>query len=66
MRIYTVYAHYEQTNPSPTLNYFACNLIKIHRTFEAYSVEPGGTLLADLFIDRSASAPPGVTLEFLR
>ena len=36
------------------------------RDFEAYSVEPGGTLLADLFIDRSASAPPGVKLEFLR
>ncbi len=36
------------------------------RDFEAYSVEPGGTLLADLFIDRSASAPPGVRLEFLR
>ena len=30
------------------------------------TVEPGATLLADLFIDRSASAPPGVTLEFLR
>ena len=36
------------------------------RDFGVYSVEPGGTLLADLFIDRSASAPPGVTLEFLR
>jgi citronellol/citronellal dehydrogenase len=35
------------------------------RDFALYSVEPGGTLLADLFIDRSASAPPGVTLEFL-
>ena len=36
------------------------------RDFAVYSVEPGATLLADLFIDRSASAPPGVTLEFLR
>jgi citronellol/citronellal dehydrogenase len=36
------------------------------RDFAVYSVEPGGTLLADLFIDRSASAPPGVMLEFLR
>jgi len=36
------------------------------RDFEAYSVEPGGTLLADLFIDHTASAPPGVKLEFLR
>ena len=35
------------------------------RDFAVYSVEPGGALLADLFIDRSASAPPGVTLEFL-
>jgi citronellol/citronellal dehydrogenase len=36
------------------------------RDFGVYSVEPGAMLLADLFIDRSASAPPGVTLEFLR
>jgi citronellol/citronellal dehydrogenase len=36
------------------------------RDFGVYSVEPGATLLADLFIDGSASAPPGVTLEFLR
>ncbi len=36
------------------------------RDFEAYSVEPGGTLLADLFIDPAADAPPGVKLEFLR
>ena len=36
------------------------------RDFGVYSVEPGGTLLADLFIDRNASAPPGVKLEFLR
>jgi len=36
------------------------------RDFGVYSVEPGATLLADLFIDRSASVPPGVTLEFLR
>jgi citronellol/citronellal dehydrogenase len=36
------------------------------RDFEAYSVEPGGTLLADLFIDPTTSAPPGLKLEFLR
>ncbi len=36
------------------------------RDFGAYSVEPGSTLLADLFIDPAASAPPGVKLEFLR
>jgi len=36
------------------------------RDFTPYSVEPGGVLLADLFIDRSMSAPPGVELEFMR
>jgi citronellol/citronellal dehydrogenase len=35
------------------------------RDFEAYSVEPGATLLADLFIDSTTGAPPGVKLEFL-
>ena len=35
------------------------------RDFAPYSVAPGGALLADLFIDRSASAPPGVQLEFM-
>ena len=32
----------------------------------AYSVEPGGALLADLFIARDSPAPPGVTLEFMQ
>jgi citronellol/citronellal dehydrogenase len=36
------------------------------RDFGPYSVEPGSVLLADLFIDRSSSAPPGVELEFMR
>src|SRR4029077_10175974 len=31
-----------------------------------YSVEPGGALLADLFIARDSPAPPGVTLEFMQ
>jgi len=35
------------------------------RDFEPYSVEPGGTLLADLFVDRSMAPPPGVKLQFL-
>ena len=35
------------------------------RDFERYSVEPGATLLADLFIDATSPAPPGVKLEFL-
>jgi citronellol/citronellal dehydrogenase len=35
------------------------------RDFAPYSVEPGSVLLADLFIDRSSSAPPGVQLEFM-
>ena len=36
------------------------------RDFSAYSVEPGATLLADLFVARDSPAPPGVTLEFMR
>ena len=35
------------------------------RDFSAYSVEPGGRLLADLFIARELPAPPGVLLEFM-
>jgi citronellol/citronellal dehydrogenase len=35
------------------------------RDFEPYSVEPGSTLFADLFVDRASPAPPGVKLEFL-
>jgi citronellol/citronellal dehydrogenase len=35
------------------------------RDFEPYSVEPGGALLADLFIDASMPAPPGVKLSYL-
>jgi len=36
------------------------------RDFAPYSVEPGATLLADLFIGRELAAPPGVVLEFMR
>jgi citronellol/citronellal dehydrogenase len=36
------------------------------RDFGPYSVEPGGALLADLFIARDAPPPPGVRVEFLR
>jgi citronellol/citronellal dehydrogenase len=36
------------------------------RDFAPYSVEPGATLLADLFIAPEAQAPPGVQLEFMR
>ena len=36
------------------------------RDLDGYSVEPGCLLLADLFIDHTAAAPPGVKLEFLR
>lgn len=36
------------------------------RDFAPYSVEPGGKLLGDLFIDASSRAPPGVEVEFLR
>ena len=35
------------------------------RDFSAYSVEPGGPLLADLFIAREPPPPPGVRLEFM-
>lgn len=35
------------------------------RDFEPYSVEPGATLFADLFVDRSMPAPPGVKLQYL-
>jgi citronellol/citronellal dehydrogenase len=35
------------------------------RDFSAYSVEPGGPLLADLFIAAELPAPPGVRLEFM-
>ena len=35
------------------------------RDFSRYSVEPGGELLADLFIPRDAPAPPGVAVQFL-
>jgi citronellol/citronellal dehydrogenase len=36
------------------------------RDFTPYSVESGGTLLGDLFIDSSSPAPPGIAIEFLR
>ena len=36
------------------------------RDFAAYSVEPGATLLADLFVGRDLPAPPGVELEFMQ
>ena len=36
------------------------------RDLSVYSVEPGGALLADLFIARDSAAPPGVTLEFMQ
>jgi citronellol/citronellal dehydrogenase len=36
------------------------------RDFGPYSVEPGATLLADLFIAREMPAPPGVQLEFMQ
>jgi citronellol/citronellal dehydrogenase len=35
------------------------------RDFEPYSVEPGGVLFADLFVDSSMPAPPGVKLKYL-
>jgi citronellol/citronellal dehydrogenase len=35
------------------------------RDFERYSVEPGGVLFADLFIDPSMPPPPGVKLQYL-
>jgi len=36
------------------------------RDFAPYSVEPGATLLADLFVGRDLPAPPGVVLEFMQ
>ncbi|MGO9802730.1 MAG: SDR family oxidoreductase [Steroidobacteraceae bacterium] len=36
------------------------------RDFTPYSVEPGATLLGDLFVGPDPPAPPGVELEFLR
>jgi citronellol/citronellal dehydrogenase len=36
------------------------------RDFAPYSVEPGSTLLGDLFVDETAPAPPGVQVEFMR
>jgi citronellol/citronellal dehydrogenase len=36
------------------------------RDFAPYSVEPGSTLLGDVFIDATAPAPPGVQVEFMR
>ena len=36
------------------------------RDFGRYSVEPGATLLGDLFIDATSPPPPGVQVEFLR
>ncbi|MBV8783617.1 MAG: NAD(P)-dependent oxidoreductase [Gammaproteobacteria bacterium] len=35
------------------------------RDFGPYSVEAGGALIADLFIDRDLPAPPGVELQYL-
>ena len=35
------------------------------RDFTPYSVDPGSTLLGDLFIDETCRAPPGVQVEFL-
>jgi len=36
------------------------------RDFGAYSVEPGGKLLGDIFIDAGSPAPPGVQVEYMR
>jgi citronellol/citronellal dehydrogenase len=36
------------------------------RDFGPYSVEPGETLLGDLFIDASSPPPPGVHVEYMR
>jgi citronellol/citronellal dehydrogenase len=36
------------------------------RDFDSYSVEPGGTLLGDIFVDATSPAPPGVHVEFMR
>ena len=36
------------------------------REFDTYSVEPGGKLLGDIFVDATSPAPPGVQVEFMR
>jgi citronellol/citronellal dehydrogenase len=36
------------------------------RDFAPYSIEPGGVLLGDLFVDARWPAPPGVQVEYLR
>jgi citronellol/citronellal dehydrogenase len=36
------------------------------RDFGPYSVEAGGSLLGDLFIDATSPAPPGVQVEFMK
>jgi citronellol/citronellal dehydrogenase len=36
------------------------------RDFDSYSVEPGGPLLGDIFVDATSPAPPGVQVEFMR
>ena len=36
------------------------------RDFDTYSVEPGGRLLGDVFVDATSPAPPGVQVEFMR
>ncbi len=36
------------------------------RDFGPYNVEPGATLLGDLFLDATSPAPPGVQVEFMR
>jgi citronellol/citronellal dehydrogenase len=35
------------------------------RDFDSYSVEPGGKLLGDIFIDAASPAPPGVQVEYM-
>jgi len=35
------------------------------RDFGAYSVQPGGKLLGDIFIDARSPAPPGVEVEYM-
>ena len=35
------------------------------RDFGAYSVQPGGKLLGDIFIDSRSPAPPGVEVEYM-
>jgi citronellol/citronellal dehydrogenase len=36
------------------------------RELDRYSVEPGATLLGDIFVDETSPAPPGVRVEFMR